>query len=779
MLRLIRWTTVVLLVQSAMAQTTLPAAKGPPALEFPHFPDRLHAFVWRNWECVDAARMADVVGTTPENIRAIGRSMGLPDNPTIGPEMLQRNYICIIRRNWHLLPYDQLLKLLDWDEERLVYTLREDDFLWTKLGGLKPQCDPIRYTSPSEAVEKRCAGIKAIVEKYFGDELSKPTEPRFAFLNDLSAAVPSSNPQSAIRNSQSHPRFLYSYFAVYGDPLLNPQLDPFPDGLLQRLAEAGVNGVWLHTVLRQLAPSPIFPEFGKDHEVRLTNLQKLVTRARRFGINVYLYMNEPRAMQADFFENHPEVRGIAENDHFTMCTSQPQVRQWLTDSLAYVFKNVPDLGGVFTITASENLTNCASHFHKELCPRCSKRTHAEIIAEVNTAIAAGVRAGRPEAKVIAWDWGWPDQEAEATINALPADVYLMSVSEWSKPITRGGVSSTVDEYSISAVGPGPRATRHWAIAKKRGLKTLAKVQVNCTWELSAVPWLPVMNLVAEHMKNLTTADIDGLMLSWTLGGYPSPNLRIVQKLIDRPGEMTVEKALKETAVERYGPAAAPDVLKAWAAFSKAFSEFPYSPVFLYDGPMQVGPANLLYAKPSGYAATMVGIPYDDLERWRGVYPAEVLATQLEKVAAGWQTGLKHLHEVVELSDIPATERDKNVRAASASEWSAIAGDLRLAEAAFLHFKSAANQVRFIIARNSKLPATTQPTAQRGNPLHADETLRTILGDEVQLARRLFTLTRRDSRVGFEASNHYYYLPLDLVEKVVNCEMILKAIDENQ
>ena len=25
-----------------------------------------------------------------------------------------------------------------------------------------------------------------------------------------------------------------------------------------------------------------------------------------------------------------------------------------------------------------------------------------------------------------------------------------------------------------------------------------------------------------------------------------------------------------------------------------------------------------------------------------------------------------------------------------------------------------------------------------------------------------------------ASNHYYYLPLDLVEKVINCEYILKA-----
>ena len=119
-----------------------------------------------------------------------------------------------------------------------------------------------------------------------------------------------------------------------------------------------------------------------------------------------------------------------------------------------------------------------------------------MIAEVNRTIAAGVRAGNPQAKVIVWDWGWPDGTdagwgkpdwTEPIINALPDNVYLMCVSEWSKPIVRGGVSSSVGEYSLSTVGPGPRALRHWALAKKRGLKTLAKIQANCSWELSAVP----------------------------------------------------------------------------------------------------------------------------------------------------------------------------------------------------------------------------------------------------------------------------------------------------
>ena len=51
--------------------------------------------------------------------------------------------------------------------------------------------------------------------------------------------------------------------------------------------------------------------------------------------------------------------------------------------------------------------------------------------------------------------------------------------------------------------------------------------------------------------------------------------------------------------------------------------------------------------------------------------------------------------------------------------------------------------------------------------------------ELALARRLFTLAQEDSRIGFEASNQYYYLPVDLVEKVINCRWLLSRFDEQR
>src|SRR5208337_1393221 len=111
------------------------------------------------------------------------------------------------------------------------------------------------------------------------------------------------------RDTQLDPRYVYSYFALYGDPLMETDIDPFPEGFLEKLARVGVNGVWLQAVLRTLAPSKIFPDFGEGCETRLKNLGKLVERAQNYGVKIYLYLNEPRSMPAEFFDKHPDTKG--------------------------------------------------------------------------------------------------------------------------------------------------------------------------------------------------------------------------------------------------------------------------------------------------------------------------------------------------------------------------------------------------------------------------------------------------------------------------------------
>jgi len=77
-----------------------------------------------------------------------------------------------------------------------------------------------------------------------------------------------------------------------------------------------------------------------------------------------------------------------------------------------------------------------------------------------------------------------------------------------------------------------------------------------------VPSLPVMNLVTQHYSNLAQTDIDGLMMSWSVGGFPSPNLELARYFDSKPAP-TVRQALTQIGESRYGPDALADVLAAW------------------------------------------------------------------------------------------------------------------------------------------------------------------------------------------------------------------------
>jgi len=721
------------------------------------FPGRMHAFVWRNWSVVPVAKLAEVLQTTPDKVTHVASSMGLAPQNRILPEWKSEGYITVLRRNWHLLPYEQLLDLLDFSREKMREHLIENDFLYIKLGSIKPKCEPLLYHEPSAAESAQARQLAEwLKEEGAADPHLKEAEPRFAFIPELSAPLEKNRKPQKEEKSIFDLRLIFSYFADYADPLYDPEVSSYPDGLLQRLAANGVNAVWVHTVLRTLAPpTKEFPEFGKDHEKRIAGLKVLVKRAKKYGIDVYLYQNEPRAMPQEFFDipGRELIKGTGRNGLYTMCTSHPAVRKWMTDSLSYIFGEVEGLGGVFTITASENLTSCASHRLQKQCERCKERSYADIIAEVNTTIDEGVRRGNPNAKTIVWDWGWDDTYAPDIIAKLPKSCWFMSVSEWSLPIERGGIKSAVGEYSLSAPGPGPRASKHWALARAAGLKTVAKVQAGSTWEFCVIPYLPVMDLVAEHARKLSGANVDGVMLSWSLGCYPSPNLQVFQKI--KGGDQSVDDLLNELAESLYGSKGRSLARQAWQAFSEGFREYPYHISSLYRGPQHMGPANPLYLKATGYSSTMVGFPYDDLKGWISIYPLDVWIKQMEKVQAGFAKGCA-LYEELEKA-VDSGKRDMVMR------------ELTTYRAAMLHFESCVNQARFINARN-------QLDKKEVNREQSVQVMRDSAQAELDVAKRMLPLVHSDSRIGYESSNHYFYIPQDLMEKIIGCHYVLSQLE---
>ena len=154
---------------------------------------------------------------------------------------------------------------------------------------------------------------------------------------------------------------------------------------------------------------------------------------------------------------------------------------------------------------------------------------------------------------------------------------------------------------------------------------------------------------------------------------------------------------------------------------------------------------------------MVGFPYDDLDGWRAIYPPEILAGQFEKMATGFDEALARLKEKAKEVDpklSPALRR-------------AIAGEIGVGETAAIQCRSVSNQCRFVLNRRVLAEAKT---AEQAKPII--DSLDKILRDELVLASRLYAIQARDSRIGFEASNHYFFVPTDLAEKVLNCRDLL-------
>lgn len=703
--------------------------KLPPVMEIappplPHFPSRFHAAVLRLYESVPVCRLAKGLGVSEEAVTEAARAMGLPPQ-RYAERWDTRGYITTIRNAWHILPYEQLLPVLGMDEDTLATVLKEDDFLSTKLGK-KPYCSPVGEEPLDARGEARLAQIRETVTSGCPDLFAGA--PPFSFFEEREDA-----PYTAPKTADGL-RMIYSYCGLYATALDRDISLSYPEALLRQYAAMGVNAVWLPVVLYQLFPFPFDESYSDGWETRRARLRELISRAARFGIKVYLYLNEPRRMPLAFFDAHPDLYGRAEGAYGSLCTSDPRVLRYVGDAVRSLCTDAKGLGGFFLITCSENLTHCKSRSAKIPCPRCKDTPVSHLVSDVIRTVREASCAVDPSIRTIAWTWAWESfmshDEIKDCINRIPKEVVIQSNSEAMMPFTVGGISGRVRDYSMSIPGPAPLAREIWDYATETGHEVSAKIQVNVTWECSTLPFLPVFDLIREHMKGLRAAGVRHLMLSWTLGGYPSVNLRIASECLEDPSEARYDALLREEFGEH-----ASIVKRAATLFSEAFREFPFDIMTLYKGPQNAGPSNLLYMEPSGYSATMTCYAFDDLDAWRSIYPRDVFIHQLEQLSEKWARGLALLDPLPEDASI----KD-------------------MARGAYAIFRSSYLQAKFITLRDGKDPDVLCP----------------ILKEERALAEEMLHLMQKSAFIGYEAANHYYYSKAMLLEKMISCEFLLRV-----
>ncbi|MBO5955779.1 MAG: hypothetical protein J6Q10_03150 [Clostridia bacterium] len=571
------------------------------------------------------------------------------------------------------------------------------------------------------------------------------------FLLDLAngAGALSFDKKSYKRKTKIKTRFIYSFCGLYGDVLDKDSSLSFPDELLRGYARQGINGVWIQGVFYKIAPYPFDPEKCEGWEQRLRNLDEMTRRCARYGIKVYMYINEPRNMPLDFFEKRLDLKGTKHSDtNACLCSSHPETHKYLKDTIQTICKAAPLLGGFFNITQSENVVLCYSRgvsslmgennegIHPDFCPVCGKRKGSEVTAEILETMANAAAEVDENIKFFAYAWAWNvhfEDQIEDLIARLPKNVIILQVSETGIEFSRGGKKNTLRDYSLSIVGPGEQAKDLWDMSRKCGLEVAAKVQVNNSWECSTAPFLPVYENVIQHMKNLIDVGIEHVMLSWTLGGYISDNIKIASAYFFEDTENS-ENPYDVVLSNSYGEYAE-SVRKAVNHFCKGFLEYPFDVRHIYDGPSNSGAANIIYDEPTGLNATMTCYPHDDLKDWCGpVYTPEILEGQYVKLCEEWEKGLACLE------DMPVCEFKD------------------MATYGYTLFKASLNQIRYYMLRDGK-----------PDKAKMDELVRS----DKELALMAYEILLRNSAVGYEAANHYYVTRTSFMEKVINCDYLLE------
>ena len=446
-------------------------------------------------------------------------------------------------------------------------------------------------------------------------------------------------------------------------------IQAYTDEELQKIADAGFNAVWVHGILHHLVQVDPFPELGEGCGRHIEAMQTLIDRAERYGIGVFLYMQPPRALSAadPFWEKHPDIRGEElEFPDITlrcMCTSTAPVQRYLVNAGEALLKSLPKLAGVILVTASEFAQHCFSHrchkpltkpWHVEItCPRCRKRTRAEVIAEVIAKIHKGIRKSSAAAEVIAWNWSWERPEDEsAIIRALPQDVILLADFE------RGGYKDLLrrkhffmDEYSLGYAGPSEKFLQLFDETRRRPMRQMAKLQLGTTHELATVVSLPIIGSLYKKAAFLRKNQLAGFMGCWNFGNA-LPNLNVEAFNFFLSGECpdNEEEALRQFATKKFPGCRIDLIPAAWKQFERAMYYYPFTILFLYFGVQNYTLAYDEIYRPEPLTGKPVGGSWrmdergDELrEAWihpeqpRLFDPDEIIE-RIGKVAVSWEAG---------------------------------------------------------------------------------------------------------------------------------------------
>lgn len=555
----------------------------------------------------------------------------------------------------------------------------------------------------------------------------------------------------------------------YSKVELDTPVDQYTDGLLGRMARAGFNAIWVWGDLDEVSHSDVYPELDNGAAARQARLNHLISRAARYGIDVYLYLAS-RPLPEEFFSHHPEVRGSALPAYGgvnVLCTSAPEVRKHFRSATGNLMKGVPSLKGVMFIVGGEGFIHC--YTRKNTCSRCSRRSPQETIAEFSAAVFEGVRSSSSSAAVAIWPysasntWSKGDTTQSQLIAKLPPGMTWLTEFGKEGDVAFGGIKIPAYDYPISIVGPSDRFVKQSVLTHERGLGLWAKTEHAIALEFIQAPYIPVFFQWAERFRRVNSSPgLSGEFANWMHYGFMPTRAAdlFYWNIWDQPQD--AEEILKRIAVRDFGEAASSYVVDAWGLFSKAMREYPFSSAMAM-GPVQSGPAHPLFFDVNYKPAHGVGRQFKNDLSWTKPWGPRLAVSQMEKMETLWASGVEKLREAE--------------RMANAEDRPEIHRELGVASAVLACIRSTIHVGRFYMLRDQLLTAKDKTKATE-----ILESMTQVAEAEIRNAKEVLPYVQADSRLGYANSGKNdqagvpragIYSPVSIEKKIVQVEKMLR------
>ncbi len=514
----------------------------------------------------------------------------------------------------------------------------------------------------------------------------------------------------------------------------------YTDGLLRRISHDGFNAIWLWINTEEATmDSRIFPEFNEpDAARRFERLRDVTERARRVGIDVYLYLatgyhHHLPGNAYRFFDRHPEMRGYGWG--IPLCTSNKKVRDYYAETVKTIFREVPVAKGLIVIYDSEGFYYCGNNNRRRLqCPRCRHHSQPYLADQLlRTLYGAMKEQGGADKEFIAWNYDNESEWVYETLPLLPKDIMIENNFAKGAIVERDGIRHRTGDYNITSVGPPALFVKLYEAARAQQLRFIAKTEHAISQEFIFTPYIPAMEQFFRRIEKIREFDLAGWFGNWSHYGYtPSPNARLIREMSFDPAP-SMEDVLRRLALRDFGSAAAPHVLAAWHQFSEAIRQYPYSDdVARLPGPIQKGPSQPLFLDPEVESFGRWRAWQNDLE-WAEPWGPEITAKYLGKVQEGFARGIADLKSALQVAEGPDRE-------AVESLW-------RVAKTIDSSLVSTLHLMRWIPRRDEFMSAETAES--RREELRSQ--LAGIAAKERENALQILPVLDQDSRLGYASA----------------------------